>query len=105
MWQMRSIRFFTRGLVHVLTEAVACTAHGLDHATSFAQGFAQAFDVHVYRAFFNIGMLAPYVMQQFRAAVYPFGVLHEIVQQLEFGRSQLDRLPGVLYPVGAGIQG
>ena len=48
-------------------------------------------------------MVAPDFVQQLRAAVDALGVLHQVVQQLEFGRPQLQRLALPAHAVGGGV--
>ncbi len=49
-------------------------------------------------------MVAPHLVEQLRAAVHTLGVLHEVAQQLEFGRPDLERLALVRHAVGGGIE-
>ncbi len=51
------------------------------------QGLAQAPDVHVYGAFFDVHAASPDVVEQLAARVHAFGVSHEKVQQSILGRS------------------
>ena len=84
--------------------AIARAADGFDHVRRIVHRFAQAFDVHVDRAFFNGYVVAPDAIQQLGAAVHAFCMLHQIVQQLEFGRAQMDGPIGVLHAVRCGVE-
>lgn len=69
---------------------VAGAAHGLYQIfVGIAEGFAQAPDVHVDGALFNIDIAAPDLIQQLATGVGAFLVSHEELQQTVFGRAHL----------------
>ena len=85
-------------------QAVASAPYGFHHHAPRTQRLAQAFDVDVHRAFLDEDVVAPHLVEQLRAAVHPFGMFHQVVQQLEFGRAHLQCLRLEGHPVGARVQ-
>src|SRR4029077_11882354 len=79
---------FTEGFV----EGVAGSAHGSD-GVAFAparQRLAQAPDMDVDRAFVDLRRLAPHAVQELRAREHPAGLLQEIFEEPELGRTEVD---------------
>ena len=72
--------------------------------TAVGQRLAQAPDVDVDRAFLDVNVLAPHVVEQALARMHAFRMGHEEVQQAEFGRAQGQRFPAGGDPVAGRIQ-
>jgi len=71
-------------------EAVTHPTHRFNHGAGFAQGLAQALDVHIHRSLFNEDLIAPNPIEQARTRVHPLGVVHQIAQQLELGGAEFE---------------
>src|SRR3546814_1073043 len=67
------------------------------------QGLAQAADVHVDRAFLDVDVAAPDVVEQLGARVDALGVGHEEVQQAVLGGADLHRLVVGEHAVGGAV--
>ena len=65
-----------RNLGRLSAQPIPCAAHGFDEvgAADGGEGFAQAFDVDVDRAFLDEDVVAPDPVEQLGAAVHAFGV-------------------------------
>src|SRR5262249_10482157 len=76
-------------------ETIAGTPDGLQQRV-VARGMerlTQPPDVDVHRALFNEDVIAPYLVEQLRAAVHPVGMGHEEMEQPELRGSELDLCP------------
>src|ERR1051325_9907820 len=71
--------------LHLLRQAIARAAHGLDHAGALhrVERLAQALDVDVDGALLDEHMVAPHTVEQLRAAVHALRMRHEEMQQAE----------------------
>ena len=59
-----------------------------------AQRFAQASDVNIDGAVFDIDIVSPHAVQKLFAREHPPRALQQIFQQTKFGRAERDLLPG-----------
>ena len=80
------------GVLGLRRKAVTAAMHGLDQTilVSRPQRFSEPAYMHIYRAFFDKDLCAPHMAEQLCAAVHPFGMAHEKIQQPEFGWPQFD---------------
>src|SRR5690554_2012233 len=77
---------------HLAGETLAPATHGLNQVLmSFAQGFAQAADMHVDSAFLDIDIAAPYLVEQLATGVGALLVGHEELQQAILGGAYVER--------------
>src|SRR6185503_14910228 len=82
------------GRADALIERVASGAHRADQILMAAliQRLAQAADVDIDRAQLDLGVAAPYRVQQLLAREDAAGSLEEEAQEPELGRAEMDRL-------------
>src|SRR5690606_40128610 len=77
-------------------EAISRPAHGLDQTAVIGeiglQSLAKTSYMHVDRAFFDVDITAPDMVEQLAARIGPLLVRHEELQQLELRRPHIDRL-------------
>src|SRR5690554_6808760 len=73
-------------------ETVARATHGLNQVLMrFAQGLAQAADMHVNGAFLDIDIAAPYLVEQLATGIGALLVGHEELQQTILGGAYVER--------------
>src|SRR5690625_812380 len=76
-------------------EDITGPAQGVDHRVPTAVDLlAQIGDVELDDVGAAPEVVAPHPVEDLRLAQHPFGVLHEVAQQLEFGGGQRDRIAG-----------
>ena len=60
--------------------------------------------MHIHRALFNENVVTPDAIKQCAACVHTLDMLHQVVQQLEFGRADLQLLTLERHAVCSGVQ-
>src|SRR3984957_10741835 len=80
-------------LAETIVERIAGAAHGADRVDGVAavERLAQAADVDVDGALVDIDVAAPHPVEQLLAGEYPAGTLHQVFEQAELGRPEIDR--------------
>ena len=76
----------------LLIQCVTRRSHRADDVVvvDLVQSLPQAADMDIDRSEFDIDVMAPYQIEQLLPREDPAGVLHEMAQQAELGRPQMD---------------
>src|SRR3546814_14568400 len=90
-------RFPDTTLFRSAVERVAGRAHGANEIglTTLVQCLAQAADVHIDGARLDVDVAAPDRIQELLASEYPPRMLHQVAQQAELRRPEVDVPPVV----------
>src|SRR5580704_15355247 len=94
--QVRSARF-----PKSIVQRVAGAAHGADRIDGVAavERLAQAADMDVDGALVDIDVAAPHPVEQLLAGKNPAGAFHQVFEQAELGRPEIDRAARSRHPL------